>query len=228
MLLVVLIVLWFLVMLAAIAAVSAVVAVRHLRRPVELFPGAQTGAPLRWRWSLSRSALLHKRLIVALASVRLAAATSGPLGPVRSGLAGGAGGRSGRSARSGQSGQSAPSVPWQDLVSEAEALAVDVDRRLVMADAQPRAVRTRAVASLEPEVAQVEQACGRLADTVRTWAAAAPGRTAADLLDRIGAIDAALGEVRAIEEDAVPALPPPAASEIVINPPVRSRVRRTN
>ena len=227
MLLVVLIVLLFFVMLAAIAAVSAVVAVRHLRRPVELFPGAQTGAPLRWRWSLSRSALLHKRLIVALASVRLAAATSGPLGPVRSGLAGG-GGRSGRSARSGQPEQSAGSVPWQDLVSEAEALAVDVDRRLVMADAQPRAVRTRAVASLEPEVAQVEQACGRLADTVRTWAAAAPGRTAADLLDRIGAIDAALGEVRAIEEDAVPALPPPAASEITINPPARSRVRRTN
>ncbi len=212
------------VVAVALAGAAAALAVRRLRRPVELYPGARTGAPLRWRWSLSRSALLHRRLVVALASVRLTAASTG------------AGGSSGGRRRPGA---------WQDLIGEAETLAADVDRRLVLADAQPRTVRQRAVAGLEPDVAQVEQACGRLADTVRAWAATAPGQAGADLLDRIGAVDAALREVRAIDQDPadhdpadhdpadhdpadhdpVPALPPPAAPELVVDQP-RQRVRR--
>jgi hypothetical protein len=107
-------------------------------------------------------------------------------------------------------------------MEQAESLAVDVDRRLVLADGQPRGLRNGAVASLEPEVAQVEEACGRLVDTIKTWAAAAPGRSAQDLMERIGAIDAALGEVNAAEE--TPALPSPAVAEVLT--PRQERARR--
>lgn len=163
------------VALVVLAAVAAALAVRRLRRPVDLYPGARTGAPLRWRWSLSRAALLHKRLVVAVAGVRLAAASSTP------------------------AGGGADDAPWREICDEALTLAAGVDRRLVLADAQPRALRLKAVAALDGDVAGVEQACTRLVGTIQTWAAAAPDRSASALLDRIGAIDAALGEVQAIE-----------------------------
>ena len=59
-----------LVVLTALSAAAMALVVHRLRRPLLLFRGLSV--PLRWRWSLARQAVLHRRLIVAVGQVRAA------------------------------------------------------------------------------------------------------------------------------------------------------------
>ena len=58
-----------LVVLALIALAGTTLLVRRLRRPLLLVKGQNV--PLRWRWSLARQAVLHRRLLVAVGQVRM-------------------------------------------------------------------------------------------------------------------------------------------------------------
>ncbi|HMC52268.1 MAG TPA: hypothetical protein VKI64_05860 [Acidimicrobiales bacterium] len=158
-----------LVVLLAAASVTAALVARRLHRPLELVPGTRGPVPLGWRWSLSQPAVLHKRLLLAMAGVRLAAG-----GGLR---------------------ERSDPAPWADLVAETERLAVGVEARLVVAAGQPRALRRRLMAQLEPEVAQVEQVAGRLVGTIDAWAEGSPDMSAAQLLERLDAVNAALADV---------------------------------
>ena len=173
-----------LLVLVALTALAALIVMRRLHRPLELVPGVRGPVPLAWRWSLTRPALLQRRLVVALAGVRLAAGAS-PEGSAR--------------------------VPWAELVAETQRLAVAVEARLVAASRQPRALRQKLVAQLEPEVAQVEEVAERLVASIGTWAAGEPELSATRLLERLKAVDEALADVARAE--AAGALGPvPAAS----------------
>lgn len=59
-----------LVVLALVGAVGTALLVRRLRRPLLLVKSVSV--PLRWRWSLARQAVLHRRLLVAVGQVRMA------------------------------------------------------------------------------------------------------------------------------------------------------------
>ena len=170
------IVLIVLVVLAALTAGTALLLARHLHRPLELIPGRRGPVPLAWRWSLSRPALTQRRLVVALVSVRLAASGGLPDTEVRQ--------------------------PWADLVGEAERLAEAVEARLVVAAAQPRSLRQRLLAELEPQVVQVEEVAARLVRSIGTWAAGTPDLSAGQLMERLNAVEQALAEVARAEATA--------------------------
>jgi hypothetical protein len=153
-----------LVVLALVAAVGTALLVRHLRRPLLLVKSVTV--PLRWRWSLARQAVLHRRLLVAVGQVRMALPA----------------GRDG---------------PWQDLAADVERLAAGVDRELVEVDRRTRPLRQRALAPLEARVREVEEVAGRLVSTVGTWEVSGSGRSAGEIMERLQAIDAALGELQA-------------------------------
>jgi hypothetical protein len=177
-----------LVVLAALTSVAALIVLRRLHRPLELVPGKHGPVPLGWRWSLSRAAILQRRLVLALAGARLAASNGLPDGTV--------------------------GAPWADLVGDAERLAVAVEARLVVAARQPRALRQRLLAELEPEIVQVEQVTARLASTIGTWAAGTPDVSAAQLIERLDAVDAALADVA--RADTTAELGPVPASELPV------------
>ena len=153
-----------LVVLAAMSAATLALVVHRLRRPLLLFRGVTV--PLRWRWSLARQALLHRRLMVAVGQVRAA------LPPGRE-------------------------TPWGDLASDLEALAADVDRELVEVDRRPRPLRQRALPGLDQRVREVEQVAGRLVGGAGSWNAAVPGRSAAEIMERLQAVEGALAELQA-------------------------------
>lgn len=149
--------------MALVLVGAALWAVRRLRAPLMLARGV--GFPLRWRWSLSRQALLHRRLVAALTSVRLAL----PAGRTEG--------------------------PWAELAADVEALAVDVDRQLVVVDRQPRTVRQREVGPLEDRVREVEETARRLTASLRSWEAGSRNRSGAEIIQRLEAIDGALAEL---------------------------------
>ena len=59
-----------LVVVALVAVSGTALLVRRLRRPLLL--AKSVTVPLRWRWSLARQAVLHRRLLVAVGQVRMA------------------------------------------------------------------------------------------------------------------------------------------------------------
>jgi hypothetical protein len=161
------------------AAIAGVVVARRLRRPLLLAPGVRgVNVPLRWRWSLSPAAVMHRRLVVATSSVL-------SVGPVESTRWGGV----------------RQHAPWQDLVQELLDLAVSVDRRLVAAERQPRALRRRLYAEIEPQVVKVEQVAERMRTTVSAKGLGGGDRSAEDVVARLDAIDAALGEIESLEPE---------------------------
>ena len=152
-----------LVVLALMAVVGGALLVRRLRRPLLLVKSVTV--PLRWRWSLARQAVLHRRLLVAVGQVRLA------LPPERDG-------------------------PWQDLAADVERLAAGVDRELVEVDRRARPLRQRALPPLEARVREVEQVAGRLASSLGSWETPGSGRSAAEITERLQAIEGALAELQ--------------------------------
>jgi hypothetical protein len=162
-----------------VSVVAGVVLARRLKRPLLLAPGARrVSVPLRWRWSLSPAAVLHRRLVLATNSVL----STGPI----------------ESTRWGGVRQLAP---WQDLLQDLLDLAVSVDRRLVATERQPRALRRRLYAEIEPQVAKVEQVAERMRTTVSANALTGGDRSADDVVARLDAIDAALGEIQGVDPD---------------------------
>lgn len=138
--------------------------VRRLRRPLLLFRGVTV--PLRWRWSLARQAVLHRRLMVAVGQVRVALPAGG-------------------------------GEPWQGLALDLESLATGVDRELVEADRRPRPLRQRALPELERRVREVEQVAGRLVAGASSFEAGTTGRSAAEIMQRLQAVEGALAELQA-------------------------------
>jgi len=153
-----------LVGLALLSVAAGALIVRRLRRPLLLFRGVTV--PLRWRWSLARQAVLHRRLMVAVGQVRVA---------LPAGVEG----------------------PWQSLASDLESLAAGVDRDLVAVDRRPRPLRQQALPGLESRVREVEQVAGRLATGSASWDSASPGRSAAEIMERLQAVEGALAELQA-------------------------------
>ena len=188
-----------LLFLALGTALAVALTVRHLRRPLLVGPGVRV--PLRWRWSVSRQALMHRRLLVAMGSVHLAL---------------------------GRAGQG----PFADLAAEVEDLALGVDRQLVAVDRQPRSLRQRALAPLEPRVNEVEQLAGRLVDTVTDWERSLPGRSADDVRERIEAVRSALAELDSAAGTALGPGPPGGSAPVggggggaAVPPPTASPAR---
>jgi hypothetical protein len=162
-----------------VSAVAGVVLARRLKRPLLLAPGARgVSVPLRWRWSLSPAAVLHRRLVLATNSVL----STGPI----------------ESTRWGGVRQQAP---WQELLQDLLDLAVSVDRRLVATERQPRGLRRRLYAEIEPQVAKVEQVAERMRTTVSASELSGGDRSADDVVARLDAIDAALGEIQGLDPD---------------------------
>ena len=157
------IVLGVLAALMLAGAVATAWLVRRLRAPLVLARGVSF--PLRWRWSLARQAVLHRRLVAALAGVRLS---------LPAGSAGG---------------------PWADLAGDLETLAVEVDRGLVAVDRQPRPVRVRALADLEGRVREVEQVAGRLQASLADRTEAIGSRTGPEIVARLELIERAMAEL---------------------------------
>src|SRR2546422_935409 len=85
---------------------------------------------------------------------------------------------------------------------------------------QPRALRQRLVAQLEPEVTQVEEGAQRLVTSIGNWASGEPEMSAARLLERLKAVDAALADVAQAEATA---LGPAPASSVLPLPRPRAR-----
>ncbi len=161
------------------SALAGVVLARRLKRPLLLAPGARgVSVPLRWRWSLSPAAVLHRRLVLATNSVL-------STGPIESTRWGGVRQR----------------APWQELLQDLLDLAVSVDRRLVAAERQPRGLRRRLYADIEPQVAKVEQVAERMRSTVSASGLGGGDRSADDVVARLDAIDAALGEIEGLDPD---------------------------
>ena len=154
-----------LAVVALSAAIAAAVTIRRLRRPLLIGPGVTV--PLRWRWSVSRQAVLHRRLLVAVGGVRMALPRGG----------GGTGG------------------PWADLVQEVEGLALEVDRDLVGVEGRPRPLRQRAMPALENRVSEVEKVAARVVGTLGAWEGQQAGRSAGEIMERLDAIEGALSEL---------------------------------
>jgi hypothetical protein len=162
-----------------ISAVAGVVLARRLRRPLLLAPGVRgVTVPLRWRWSLSPAAVMHRRLVVATSSVL----STGPIETTRWGGV-------------------RQLAPWQELLQDLVDLAVSVDRRLVAAERQPRPIRRRVYAEIEPQVAKVEQVAERMRTTVSAKGLGGADRSPEDVVARLDAIDAALGEIQGLDPE---------------------------
>jgi hypothetical protein len=162
-----------------VGAVTGVVLARRLKRPLLLAPGARgVNVPLRWRWSLSPAAVMHRRLVVATSSVLA-------VGPIESTRWGGV----------------RQEAPWSELLQDLLDLALSVDRRLVAAERQPRPLRRRLYAEIEPQVSKVEQVAERMRATVSLKGLGGGDRSAEDVSARLDAIDAALGEIQGLEPD---------------------------
>lgn len=155
--------------LLALGWLTTVWVMRRLRRPIVLVKGHWV--PLRWRWSWSGEALLHRRLVLALGRMRLAV-------PSRRGAEG----------------------PWSELALEVEALALDIDRSLLSQDGQPHALRRQARSSLRSRVAEVEVAAARVAAGATSGVdAGGQGRSMEETMERLGAVEAAMDELRGAE-----------------------------
>src|SRR5438105_10660452 len=121
---------------------------------------------------------MHRRLVLATSSVV-------SIGPIESTRWGGV----------------RQEPPWQELLQDLLDLAVSVDRRLVAAERQPRGLRRRLYAEIEPQVAKVEQVAERMRTTVSANALTGGDRSADDVVARLDAIDAALGEIQGVDPD---------------------------
>lgn len=162
-----------------ISVLSGVLIARRLKRPLLLAPGVRgVAVPLRWRWSLSPAAVMHRRLVLATSSVL-------SVGPIESTRWGGV----------------RQEAPWQDLLHDLLDLSVSVDRRLLAAERQPRPIRRRLYAEIEPQVAKVEQVAERMRTTVSSKGLGGSDRSAEQVVARLDAIDAALGEIQGLDPE---------------------------
>jgi hypothetical protein len=189
----------------------------RLARSNRVSPAVKSPAPLRWLWSLSRAARLHRRLQAAVAMIHLA-----PSRRVRE----------------------SPSLSVDELRRELEHQAVELDQHLVVAAHHPRSHRRGLLRSLDLQVTEIEALAVRLSGMIRPDGSPASGwarpEATPEVLERIGTqldlLDAAQDELSQIERasglvdldalmaethEPVAVMPPPPAT------PVPLHTRRT-
>jgi hypothetical protein len=178
----------------ALTAGSVALSIRsRLHRSLRLVPGRRVDVPWRWRWSLRRPAVLHRRLQHACQVVL--AATGG---------AGAARARSGRRRRRRDQDTSILQTTGAALLDQA----VILDRRLVAADRGGPAWRRLHLRSLASEVAALEASSLRLAQLSQAFddhldAVSARGAAAAPQTDLLlDAMEAAIADLRQEEQTA--------------------------
>lgn len=162
---------WILLLVVAVGwatVATAALVVRHrLRRRLRPAPGVRPTAPLRWLVWPSPAAARHRRLRAAVAAA--------PPGPRR---------------------RASPTAV-EELVVSLHVLAADLDRRLVAAARLPRPHRGARLRELDPELDRLVDTADRLGRLAER-AAAVPGTDlAAELEDRLGALEAAVADLEA-------------------------------
>jgi len=179
---------WFLVIAlvvlvtpVAVLTGAAFFTTASLRRANRLLPGhGTTSPPLRWLWSPSAGAALHRRL---RAACQLVGSLAGPVAPRR------------RARR-----PSARQVDGiADLARDVLQEAVILDRQVVAASYYRGADRADAMAALDHQVRAVEDAARRVHQLAhrRAQLAQLPAPGTLSLDQRIAAMEAALGELTA-------------------------------
>jgi hypothetical protein len=164
----------------------AVLALRwRLQRRNRVSPAVKSPAPLRWLYSPSQTARLHRRLQGAVAEIHLAPAHRRRSRP-------------------------SPDSSVDELRRELEYQAVELDYHLVIAARPPRSQRGPLLTSLGGQVTEVERLSTRLSRLSRPagvapsgWdAAQQPPEVLARLSDQLDLLDAASDELAEIERAA--------------------------
>jgi len=177
---------WFLALLFVILAVPVVLLTgaaflaTSLRRANRLLPGRSAASPpLRWLWSPSSGALLHRRL---RSVCQLVGSLAGPPSP----------------SRRWRRPKAVPVDGIAQLAKEVLLEAVVLDRQVVSAHSLARgALRAQAMADLDFQVRGVEDAARRVHQlaTRRSQLARPPTPDALSLDQRITAMESALSEL---------------------------------
>ncbi len=164
--------------------------IRKLRRPIMFSSQSQFKPPLRWRWSLSQAAIFHRRLVLALRACRATAESSSLYSPTSSeaGL------------RRIPSLTKKRESSWESILSELELVAIEIDRRLLSFEREPREVRRRMIEGFERDVSQVELASAKAVGMFQSWQRTLPSGSADKVIDRIDALDSALSEIQHLDE----------------------------
>ncbi len=163
--------------------------IHKLRRPILLSPQSQFKPPLRWRWSLSQSAIFHRRMVLALRTCRATAQSSTLFRetPVEATL------------RRVLSANRKPESGWESILSDLEEVAIEIDRRLLQFEREPREVRRRMARGFDKDVAQVELASRKAIDMFQSWQRTLPSGSTEKIIERINLLNGALGEIREID-----------------------------
>ena len=172
-----------------VASLTVGVVLRGLRRANRLVPDHRTAAPLAWRWSPRRAALLHRRL--QRACVLLQAATSRT--------------RPGRPHRRRRRPCPSPSV-LDAAADELLQRALQTDARLAEMDRRGGAWRRLHLPALASEVRAVEAGAMRLAQLRAELDGSPPSMPAAPAEELLDAYEAALADLRVRPGPASPPL----------------------
>ena len=160
-----------LVVVSWAVVIGAALWVRHrLRRRLRPAPGVRTTAPMHWLIVPSGAATRHRRLRAAVAAA--------PPGPPRRRL---------------------PTTAVDELVVDLHRVAADLDRRLVRAARSPRDVRSRELRALDDELAELARTAHRIAVLGERAAHVAGPDVAAELDERLTALESATAELDAAE-----------------------------
>jgi hypothetical protein len=155
----------------------------RMARSNRVSPAVRSAAPLRWLWSVTKAARLHRRLRTAVALIHLAPS------------------------RRAERGERGVSLSVDELRRDLEYQAVQLDQHLVVASRHPRSHRRGLLANLEVQVTEVELLSMRLSSMSRPEGIPSSGWQATpappEVFERISAqldlLDAAQDELMAIE-----------------------------
>lgn len=177
----------FLVAPVTLVAGAFAVVAKHLHRANQLLPGRRSrNAPLRWLWSPSLPAMMHRRL-------RLACQLAGAAVPVGTALLPGSRPRSVLRRQ-----RAAPPDAIAELARDVVREAATLDEHVVTASCMARGLpRAQALDDLERKVRAIEDAARRVNQLAsrRNNAAKHLGGTSLSLDQRIKAMEEAFGEL---------------------------------
>jgi hypothetical protein len=141
-------------LLGAATAGSVTLTMRsRLHRSLRLVPGRRVDVPWRWRWSLRRAPLLHRRLQRSCQVVLAATGSATGPSPRR------------RRGRRRQQDTSILETTGRVLIDQA----ISIDLRLIAADRGGPTWRRLHLPALQSEIAALEASCLRLAQLSRAF-----------------------------------------------------------
>jgi hypothetical protein len=186
----------FLLLPVAFLTAATGLVLHTLRRANRVVPsGPAAGAPLRWLWSPSAAATLHRRL---RAACLLAGAVPGALAAVKAREPRRFGRSRPRLARHANGGRQTPLDGISQLARDVVEEAVELDNQLTSAAWLARGLpRAQAFAHLDYQVSVIEDAARRVHQlAARQTRLARPGLPSTlSLQDRIGAMEEAVSEL---------------------------------